>query len=106
RTALEAARTRMQSIVEHSGASTRDEMGARLAAATADYVVRRDDGSTIIAGYPWFLDWGRDTLIVLRGLIAASELQTSRDILKTFAVFEDRGTLPNMIRGSDCSNRD
>jgi starch synthase (maltosyl-transferring) len=68
-------------------------------------VVRRDGGSTVIAGYPWFLDWGRDTLIVLRGLIAAGELWTSRDILRTYAAFEERGTLPNMIRGSDCSNR-
>lgn len=77
-----------------------------LREALLQFVVRRDSGSTVIAGYPWFLDWGRDTLIVLRGLIAAGELHTSREILKTFAGFEDRGTLPNMIRGSDCSNRD
>jgi glycogen debranching enzyme len=76
-----------------------------LKAALMQFVVRRDEGKTIIAGYPWFLDWGRDTLIVLRGLIAAGELQTSRDILKTFAGFEENGTIPNMIRGNDCSNR-
>ena len=74
--------------------------------ALLQFVVRRDSGHTIIAGYPWFLDWGRDTLIALRGLIAAGDTDTSRRILLTFARFEDRGTLPNMIRGSDCSNRD
>src|SRR4029434_8254405 len=97
RTALEAARTRMQSIVEHSGASTRDEMGARLAAATADYVVRRDAGSTVIAGYPWFLDWGRDTLIAARGLLSAGWTEEVLGILSVFGRFADRGTLPNSI---------
>jgi glycogen debranching enzyme len=77
-----------------------------LHSALMQFVVRRNEGSTVIAGYPWFLDWGRDTLIVLRGLIAAGELSISREILRTFAGFEERGTLPNMIRGSDCSNRD
>lgn len=70
------------------------------------FVVRRDDSHTVIAGYPWFLDWGRDTLICLRGIIAAGELGIATDILRQFARFEDRGTLPNMIRGNDQSNRD
>ena len=74
--------------------------------ALLQFVVRRDEGHTIIAGYPWFLDWGRDTLIALRGLIAAGETATARRILLTFARFEHQGTLPNMIRGDDCSNRD
>jgi predicted glycogen debranching enzyme len=70
------------------------------------FVVRRGDFRTVIAGYPWFLDWGRDTLIVTRGLIAAGRLETSRAILLQFARFEERGTIPNMIRGHDASNRD
>ena len=74
--------------------------------ALLQFVVRRDEGHTIIAGYPWFLDWGRDTLIALRGLITAGETDTARRILLTFARFEQQGTLPNMIRGDDCSNRD
>lgn len=77
-----------------------------LAAALDQYVVRRGAFSTVIAGFPWFLDWGRDTLIVVRGLIAAGRLNTSRAILMQFAQFEERGTLPNMIRGNDASNRD
>ncbi len=74
--------------------------------AIRDFVVRRDDSLTVIAGYPWFLDWGRDTLICLRGMIAAGMRDESRDILSQFARFEKDGTLPNMIRGDDDSNRD
>jgi predicted glycogen debranching enzyme len=70
------------------------------------YVVKRDELLTVIAGYPWFLDWGRDTLIVLRGLIAAGRTADSLRIIQEFARFEQHGTLPNMIRGADHSNRD
>jgi predicted glycogen debranching enzyme len=70
------------------------------------HVVRRGDISTVIAGYPWFLDWGRDTLIAARGLIAAGKLRETREILLQFAKFEKDGTLPNMIRGDDARNRD
>jgi starch synthase (maltosyl-transferring) len=71
-----------------------------------DFVVKRDDCKTVIAGYPWFLDWGRDTLICLRGMIARNMLDDSKTILVQFARFEKGGTLPNMIRGNDDSNRD
>ena len=74
--------------------------------AVGQFLVKRDEGKTIIAGYPWFLDWGRDTLICLRGLIAAGLHDESRDILRTFASYEVNGTLPNTIHGSDISNRD
>ena len=42
-------------------------LGAPVQRAADAYVVRRGDGRTIIAGYPWFTDWGRDTFIALRG---------------------------------------
>lgn len=70
------------------------------------FIVKRDAFKTVIAGYPWFLDWGRDTLICLRGIIAAGMLKESRDILKQFAKFERNGTIPNMIRGNDDNNRE
>jgi len=70
------------------------------------YVVNRQQGKTVIAGYPWFLDWGRDSLIFARGLIAAGRREDVRSIVKQFARFESNGTLPNMIRGRDASNRD
>jgi len=70
------------------------------------FVVKRNEFRTVIAGYPWFLDWGRDTLIALRGLIAAGKLEESREIILQFAGFEKHGTIPNMIRGNNDSNRD
>jgi len=77
-----------------------------MSLALNQYVVKRDDLRTIIAGYPWFLDWGRDTLIVTRGLIAAGKTDTAVSIVKQFARFEEEGTIPNMIHGSDIGNRD
>lgn len=80
--------------------------GEAMTAALKHYVVRRENLKTVIAGYPWFLDWGRDTLIAARGLIAAGMLSETGPILKQFARFEKNGTLPNMIRGDNADNRD
>ena len=60
----------------------------------------------MIAGYPWFLDWGRDTFICARGLLAAGMTEEVRQLLLTFGRFERDGTLPNTIFGEDASNRD
>ena len=70
------------------------------------YIVRRDNLKTVIAGYPWFLDWGRDTFIFMRGMIAAGRIADSLKILKAFASFEENGTLPNIIYGKTAGNRD
>ncbi|SPD76445.1 Amylo-alpha-16-glucosidase [uncultured Desulfobacterium sp.] len=77
-----------------------------LTQALSSYVVRRDNSKTVIAGYPWFLDWGRDTLIFVRGLIAAGKTEDARAILRQFGQFEQNGTIPNMIRGDNAGNRD
>ena len=81
-------------------------LGEALAQALDQYVVRRGGFHTVIAGYPWFLDWGRDTLIVVRGLVAAGRLEQARAIVQQFARFEEGGTLPNMIRGDQARDRD
>ena len=78
----------------------------QLEHAAKQFVVRRDEGKTIIAGYPWFLDWGRDSLICARGLLAAGMTDEVKQLLLTFAKFEKDGTLPNTIHGNDVSNRD
>jgi starch synthase (maltosyl-transferring) len=83
-----------------------DRFSRSLVLATQAYVVRRDDTRSVIAGYPWFLDWGRDSLICARGLLAAGLLDEVRDLLITFGRFEKDGTLPNSIHGTDASNRD
>lgn len=60
------------------------------------YVVRRGEGSTIMAGYPWFGDWGRDTFIAMRGLcLATQRLKETREILLEWAAAVSGGLLPN-----------
>ena len=77
-----------------------------LRASLDHYVVKRGDLKTIIAGYPWFLDWGRDALIFARGLVAAGKMADARNVLIQFGRFEKDGTLPNMIQGDNAANRD
>jgi len=83
-----------------------DAFAQELARAVRAFVVRRGSGKTVIAGYPWFLDWGRDTFISARGLLAGGWAEDVKQLLVTFARFEDHGTLPNTIFGEDASNRD
>lgn len=67
-----------------------------LDTAADSYLVKRRTGKTIIAGYPWFGDWGRDTFISLRGLcLATQRLETARDILTEWAGIVSMGMLPN-----------
>jgi 4-alpha-glucanotransferase len=59
------------------------------------------DGESVIAGYPWFGDWGRDTMIALPGLtLATGRHDSARRILSTFARFVDQGMLPNVFPGA------
>jgi len=61
-------------------------------------VAARPPGKTVIAGYPWFGDWGRDTMIALPGLaIATGRPDIARPILRTFAAYIDQGMLPNVF---------
>jgi len=54
------------------------------------------DGLTVIAGYPWFCDWGRDTMIALPGLtLPLGRPEIARKILESFARYVDGGMLPN-----------
>jgi predicted glycogen debranching enzyme len=60
------------------------------------YLVRRGRGRTIVAGYPWFTDWGRDTFIALRGLcLSGGRLAEARDILVEWSGTVSEGMLPN-----------
>ncbi len=59
-------------------------------------LVKETNGKTVIAGYPWFGDWGRDTMISLPGLtLTTGRSEIARSILRTFAQYADRGMLPN-----------
>ena len=71
--------------------------------AADDYIVARGGGKTIIAGYPWFSDWGRDTFISIRGLCLGSatadfdRFADARDILLEWAEHVSEGMLPNFF---------
>ncbi len=79
----------------------RQSLGGGLDVAAEAYLVQRRStaapgGKTVIAGYPWFADWGRDTFIALRGLcVARGRLDTARDILLAWAATVSEGMLPN-----------
>ena len=71
--------------LQHAGTVPGVPFATQLECAAKQFVVRRGDGRTVIAGYPWFLDWGRDSLICARGLLAAGMVDEVRQLLLTFA---------------------
>jgi len=86
--------TRRQSASKSLG--VRDDFAQSLAAAADQYIVSRGDQKTVIAGYHWFSDWGRDTMIALPGLtLPTGKFEVARSILRTFARNVDQGMLPN-----------
>jgi predicted glycogen debranching enzyme len=80
-----------------------------LTHATDDFISARKSpdgraGSTIIAGYPWFADWGRDTMISLPGLLLATRrFEEARQVLCVFAQYVSEGMIPN--RFDDYTNQ-
>lgn len=75
----------------------RDPAVAELAPAVRDFRVRRGDGQpTVIAGYHWFADWGRDTMIALPGLfLVHGHTREAMATLRTWMGFLSQGMLPN-----------
>ncbi|WP_321911237.1 amylo-alpha-1,6-glucosidase [Paraburkholderia sp. J11-2] len=74
----------------------RASLGSRLQRSASAYVVSRGDGRTIVAGYPWFTDWGRDTFIAMRGLLLANgRFEEAGAILLEWAATVSEGMLPN-----------
>jgi predicted glycogen debranching enzyme len=77
-------------------APVQDEFVQALTLAADQFVVRRQGGYTVLAGYPWFADWGRDTMIALPGLtLITGRSDVAKSILLTFAQYVDQGMLPN-----------
>jgi glycogen debranching enzyme len=81
----------------------------KLTRAANDFVVFRrapdgSDGTTVIAGYPWFADWGRDTMIALPGLfLVTGRFAQARQVLTVFAQYVSEGMIPN--RFDDYTNQ-
>jgi predicted glycogen debranching enzyme len=73
-----------------------DPLARQLALAADQFIAKREDGYTVMAGYPWFTDWGRDTMIALSGLtLPTGRSEIARGILHEFAKHVDQGMLPN-----------
>ena len=91
----EAEIARRQQVVALAP-SVGGELVPALAAAADQFIVARGEEKTVIAGYHWFSDWGRDTMIALPGLtLAANRAPVARSILAEFARHVDQGMLPN-----------
>jgi predicted glycogen debranching enzyme len=89
-----AERERRATLVD--GVAHQDEVTAALRTAADQFIVNRGAQKSIIAGYHWFADWGRDTMIALPGLtLATGRYHDARSILLEFARHVDRGMLPN-----------
>ncbi|MGQ0737095.1 MAG: amylo-alpha-1,6-glucosidase [Acidobacteriota bacterium] len=81
--------------------SRREAFATTLDRAADAYIVRRGGGRSIVAGYPWFTDWGRDTFIALRGLcLATGRLEAARDVLVEWSAAVSEGMLPNRFADS------
>lgn len=79
----------------------RKSFASPLAQSADHYFVKRDHGETLIAGYPWFTDWGRDTFVAIRGLGLATGRQTeTRKILLEWAKSISEGMVPNRFPDS------
>lgn len=73
-----------------------DQLIRTLTAAADQFIVARERCKTVIAGYHWFADWGRDTMIALPGLtLATGHAEIAKSILAEFAAHVDQGMLPN-----------
>jgi predicted glycogen debranching enzyme len=94
--ALTAERTRAGGLITQAGLEGEPAWVRQLALAADQFIVQRGSGHTVIAGYPWFGDWGRDTMIALPGLMLATRrYDVAADTLRTFARFVSQGMLPN-----------
>ena len=101
--ALDRERAHEQDVLARAPAAQVGDPGwiRQLTLAADQFMVRRPtdadpDGRSVIAGYHWFGDWGRDTMISLPGLtLSTGRSEIARSILRTFARYVDRGMLPN-----------
>jgi predicted glycogen debranching enzyme len=85
---------RRKNLIKIAGA--KDDFTKQLVLAADQFIVSRGEGKTVIAGYPWFSDWGRDTMIALNGLtLATNRAQIAKNILLEFSHHLSEGMLPN-----------
>ena len=95
---LAAQESRLRSLEERCPLT--DPVARRLALSADAYIAHRDstNGKTILAGYPLFSDWGRDTMIALPGCtLSTGRFEDAKSILRTFLAYEKDGLVPNLF---------
>ncbi|MHC4122692.1 MAG: amylo-alpha-1,6-glucosidase [Planctomycetota bacterium] len=96
-----------ENLIKHqkkiiSTLKNQDRSFVNLCLAADAFISRRNNKTTILAGYPWFADWGRDTFISLPGLLLATErFDEAESVLTMFAEVADEGMIPNRFDDRD-----
>lgn len=100
--ALRQEQGRINALLQQAAVDPQDDpIGAQLVIAADQFLVERtlaedEQSLTVIAGYPWFGDWGRDAMISLQGLaLATNRSDAAKGLLRTFAAYVSEGMIPN-----------
>ena len=99
---LRTSEAHLKALEECSG--LKDPVARQLAMAADAFISHRDstNGKTLLAGYPLFSDWGRDTMIALPGCcLSTGRMEDARSILRTFLAYEKDGLVPNLFPEGD-----
>lgn len=97
---VDACKERVYKLMEKM---PKDVFARRLAWSSDHFIVTRESTGlkTVLAGFPWFMDWGRDTMIALQGLtLCTGRFQDAREILESFCMYVKDGMLPNVFPNS------
>ena len=95
---LDEYKERANELMELSG--YKDPLALNLVKSADHFIVRRNSTKlkTILAGFPWFVDWGRDTMIAFEGLtLSTKRFKEAREILASFAEYVKNGLVPNVF---------
>lgn len=93
---------RMYNLMDNANKS--DDFIRNLTQSGDHFIVKRNSTElkTILAGLPWFTDWGRDTMIALQGLtLCTNRFEDAREILKSFSKYVKNGIIPNVFPSND-----
>jgi len=102
--ALNNHKAYVANLMDNSKATSK--LGRQLSVSADAYVSEREstNGKTILAGFPFFEDWGRDTMIALPGItMVTGRFEECKSILRTFAKYVHKGLLPNLFPEGDCN---
>ncbi len=93
---IQNEKKRIKQLIDKSDLSGDEDLIKKYIIATDNFIVSRKNLLTLIAGYPWFLDWGRDTFIAFEGTVLKNKrFDVARKLLLTFTKDIKQGLVPN-----------